>query len=90
WAGRSSIKTKTAIYKETVEPTISTMAEYSGQEPGNPKKAAEAMISIVETENPPLRLLLGETAYQVATHKYQNLLQDIETWKDTSLGADFK
>ncbi len=90
WAGRSSVKTKTAIYKETVEPTISTMSEYSGQEPGNPKKAAEAMISIVETENPPLRLLLGETAYQVATHKYQNLLQDIETWKDTSLGADFK
>ncbi|MQR88061.1 SDR family NAD(P)-dependent oxidoreductase [Bacillus megaterium] len=90
WAGRSSVKTETTIYKETVEPTISTMAQFSGNEPGNPKKAAEAMISIVESENPPLRLLLGETAYQVANHKYQTLLEDIVKWKDTTLNVDFK
>lgn len=90
WAGRSSVKTETAIYKETVEPTISMMAQYSGKEPGNPKKAAEAMISVVESENPPLRLLLGENAYQVANHKYQTLLKDMEEWKETTLGADFK
>ncbi|MGF9889547.1 oxidoreductase [Priestia megaterium] len=90
WAGRSSVKTETTIYKETVEPTISNMAKFSGNEPGNPKRAAEAMISIVEAENPPLRLLLGETAYQVATHKYQALLEDMVKWKDTTLNADFK
>jgi len=90
WAGRSSVKTETAIYKETVEPTISMMAQYSGKEPGNPEKAAEAMIAVVESENPPLRLLLGENAYQVANHKYQTLLKDMEEWKETTLGVDFK
>ncbi|PEL13477.1 hypothetical protein [Bacillus sp. AFS017336] len=57
---------------------------------GNPEKAAEAIINIVESKTPLLRLLLEIMAYQVANHKYQNLLQNFEEAKETTLSADFE
>lgn len=90
WAGRSSVKTESEIYKDTVGRMIGTTDAGSGNEPGNPVKAAEAIIAIVESPNPPLRLLLGKMAYQVATHKYTTLLDSIEEWKETTITADYE
>lgn len=93
WGGRSSVKTDTLIpeYKESV---VGQMLQYTqqgaGQEPGDPVKAAAAVIKVVEAEKPPLRLLLGNQAYQVATNKFANLLADIEGWKDVTINADFE
>lgn len=90
WAGRSSVKTESKIYKDTVGKMIEATDAGSGNEPGNPVKAAEAIIAIVESPNPPLRLLLGKMAYQVATHKYTSLLESIEEWKETTVTADYE
>lgn len=85
WAGRSSVKTESKIYADTIGMMIQGTEKGSGNEPGNPAKAAEAIIAIVESPNPPLRLLLGQAAYQVATHKYTSLLDTIEEWKETTV-----
>ncbi|ULO10465.1 SDR family NAD(P)-dependent oxidoreductase [Paenibacillus sp. 19GGS1-52] len=92
WSGRSSAKTQpsTPDYIETLSPTFQYMALGGGKEAGDPKKAAEAVLTVVEAGNPPMRLLLGNQAYQAATHKFTNLLQNIEQWKETTINADFQ
>lgn len=92
WSGRSSVKTLPHIpdYVETLAPVFAYMGQGSGKEEGDPKKAAEALITIVESENPPLRLLLGNFAYQTDTNKFTNLLQSIEEWKETTINTDFR
>lgn len=93
WGGRSSVKTETAIpeYKESVVGQMLQGVQLgAGQEAGDPAKAAEAIITVVESSAPPLRLLLGQMAYQAAKHKFTTLLESIEEWKDITLNADFK
>ena len=97
WAGRSSIKTQPAIqdYKETIVGTVvegRVMAETKGcgQEEGDPAKAAQAVIDVAESAEPPLRLLLGEMAYQDAYRKIDALKKDFEAWKETTLGAEYE
>lgn len=93
WGGRSSVKTDTAIPElkdSMVGMMLQGVSRQSGQEPGDPAKAAEAVINVVETETPPLRLLLGKAAYQAATHKLSTMSESIESWKDTTLRADFE
>jgi NADP-dependent 3-hydroxy acid dehydrogenase YdfG len=92
WAGRSSIKTEPAIpeYKETIGHMMKITAQYNGQEPGDPVKAAEAVVAVSESPNPPLHLLLGKMAYEVATNKFTSLLKSFEEWKDTTINADYQ
>ena len=52
-------------------------------------RAAKAMIQVVETENPPLRLLLGVAALKGARIKLDELKHDFDTWADVTEGADF-
>jgi NAD(P)-dependent dehydrogenase (short-subunit alcohol dehydrogenase family) len=91
WSGRSSVKTPIAIedYKATLTPMLDMMVGASGQQSGDPKRAADAIVGVVESENPPLRLLLGNDAYQVAVNKFSNLLTQIEEQKSITVGTDF-
>jgi len=90
WSGRSAAKTKSAIkeYEELIAPFIN--GETHGQEPGDPEKAAEAIIGVAESEAPPLRLLLGTEAYNVVVKKYAESLKHFEKWREVSLNADFQ
>jgi hypothetical protein len=47
------------------------------------------MILVTETENPPLRLLLGVAALKGARAKLEELKNDFDTWAATTEGADF-
>ena len=61
----------------------------NGNQPGDPVRAAQAIIEAVTSENPPLHLLLGRFAYEQATAKLDNLRKEFETWREVTLGADF-
>jgi NAD(P)-dependent dehydrogenase (short-subunit alcohol dehydrogenase family) len=91
WAGRSAKDSATVItdYATTAGKNKSDIRGYSGNQPGDPVRAAKAMIMITETDNPPLRLLLGAAALKGARAKVEELKQDIETWAATSEGADY-
>lgn len=52
------------------------------QQAGDPDKAAAAMIAIVQAENPPVNLFLGEDAYNGANNKIASVQQELETWKE--------
>ncbi|MGO4731018.1 oxidoreductase [Paenibacillus sp. 2KB_22] len=93
WGGRSSVKTDTQISElkdSFVGQMLQGVQQNGGQESGDPVKAAAAVIKVVETPSPPLRLLLGKAAYQAATHKFTGMLSDIEEWKEITLNADFE
>ena len=91
WAGRSANNSKIVIddYKETAEANKNSIRGYSGNQPGDPVRAAKAMIKAVESDTPPLRLLLGEAALKGARNKIELLKKDFDTWADVSVGADF-
>lgn len=91
WAGRSLKQTPVTIadYAETAGARMANKAGYSGQQPGDPVRAGEAMIAAVESAEPPRHLVLGKLAYDGATAKLKQRLAEIEGLKQTSLGADF-
>jgi len=91
WAGRSANNSKIVIddYKETAGTNKNNIRGYSGKQPGDPERAAQAIVAAVEAENPPLRLLLGKAALKGARNKLQELQKDFDTWEDTTTGADF-
>ncbi len=91
WAGRSAKDTSIKIddYATTAGENQSTIRGYSGNQAGDPVRAAKAMIDVTETANPPLRLLLGAAALKGARIKIEELKQDVETWAAVSEAADF-
>lgn len=91
WAGRSAKEGAFTIkdYADTAEKNKGDIRGYSGNQPGDPVRAAKAMIAVTETANPPLRLLLGAAALKGARIKLDELKQDFDTWAATSEGADF-
>lgn len=91
WAGRSANEAVNTIedYASTAGTNRNTIRGYSGNQPGDPVRAAKAMIQVTETEHPPLRLLLGAAAVKGARRKLDELKKDYDTWEAVSVGADF-
>ena len=65
------------------------MADHAGLEPGDPSKAALAILTIADAETPPLHLLLGEDALKYAGYAAQSLAADIDAWKALTLSIGF-
>ena len=75
------------------EPTAGKMRAYfndqDGKQPGDPKRAAAAMVKAVESEHPPLRLLLGASTIPRLKGKLEAWEKEVAAWQATTLGADF-
>ncbi|QNE42330.1 SDR family NAD(P)-dependent oxidoreductase (plasmid) [Hymenobacter sp. NBH84] len=54
---------------------------------GDPAKGAAALIQLAAAPNPPLHLLLGADAYDMAEAKIQHLEDEMAHWKDRSLAT---
>ena len=65
------------------------MRANSGGQPGDPVRAAAAIVEAVEAANPPLHLLLGKDAVVFARAKLDLLRRDFDSWESVSMGADF-
>jgi len=91
WAGRSLKVVKASIpdYVETAGARSRQINERSGKQPGDPVRAAEAMITIVEADQPPRNLFLGKIAFDMAREKLSYLSKSINQWQALSVGADF-
>ena len=91
WAGRSANNSKVVIddYAPSAHKNKDAIRGYSGNQPGDPVRAAKAIVDAVEAENPPLRLLLGVAALKGARNKVDELKRDFDTWEATTIGADF-
>lgn len=77
-------------YRALTLDRIDRYEKIDGNQPGDPQKAVEAIVSVVSAPNPPLRLLLGRDAFEWANEKIAQLQRDFEAWKEVSLSTDFE
>lgn len=77
-------------YDATVGATVRFQRDYDGKQPGDPVKAAAALLHIASLPNPPLRLLLGSDAYNAAEQHALQILGFDKEWKDLSISTDYK
>jgi NAD(P)-dependent dehydrogenase (short-subunit alcohol dehydrogenase family) len=91
WAGRSAQNSPIVIedYAPTAGANKANIRGYSGNQPGDPERAAKAIVKAVEDEHPPLRLLLGVAALKGARNKLDQLKKDFDDWEQTTVEADF-
>jgi len=76
-------------YDGTVGAAVRFQRNYDGKQPGDPVKAAAALIHIAALADPPLRLLLGSDAYDAAEKHTLQILASDRQWKDLSVSTDY-
>jgi NAD(P)-dependent dehydrogenase (short-subunit alcohol dehydrogenase family) len=76
-------------YASTVGASVSFQKSYNGNQPGDPRKAAAALLHVVSLPEPPLRLLLGRDSYAAAEKSGLEKLESDRTWKALSTSTDF-
>lgn len=87
FAGRSFVLPENRITDYVTSEMIDKISDYDGNQPGDPKKAVAAMIQIVETENPPLRLPLGADAVKGMEEKMESVKQNIDEWREVAVNT---
>ncbi len=91
WAGTSSKDCAKKIddYTETAHTTANMIHGYSGKQPGDPLKAARLIIDVVNGNDSPLRLPLGQIAIERIRNKIASLQKEIDNWEDKSIATAF-
>jgi NAD(P)-dependent dehydrogenase (short-subunit alcohol dehydrogenase family) len=91
WAGRSANESEKQIddYVATAGEWRAQVRKISGKQPGDPVRAAQAVIAAVESGDPPHHLLLGNAAFDGAMAKLDELRRDFTAGESVARGADF-
>jgi NAD(P)-dependent dehydrogenase (short-subunit alcohol dehydrogenase family) len=93
WAGRSMDRTPRSIadYDAVMDPIRAARQAKSGKQPGEPAKAARALLTLIAAERTPVRLFLGDDALSLVTQKLDAMRVEIADWdgisRSTSFGA---
>lgn len=61
----------------------------NGNQPGDPDKAAAAIIHAASAPNPPVHLFLGRDAFDMAAQKMDAIKAELGSWEKTSVSTDF-
>ena len=76
-------------YDSTVGAAVRFQRSYNGRQPGEPAKAAAALLHVASLSEPPLRLLLGSDSYAAAEKSALDKIESDRNWKDLSLSTDY-
>lgn len=89
WAGDSmTYAPHVEGYETTVDVRVNAFKSGSFTPTGDPGKAAQVMIDMVNTPEPPLHLLLGSDAVGIVKYSEAAKLRELEKWESTSLSTD--
>ncbi|OXI79042.1 short-chain dehydrogenase/reductase [Burkholderia sp. AU31652] len=90
WAGRSMLRTPRSIadYDALFDPIRQAREEKSGKQPGDPAKAARAMLAAIAADHPPAHLLLGSDALRLVRGKLAALDAEIRAWEAVTVSTD--
>ncbi len=78
-----------ADYDRTSGKFARLLETIDGKQPGDPAKAAGAIIAAVESETPPLRLVLGKYAHAKVRAKLTSIEHELAEWESVSLPTEF-
>lgn len=89
--GRSLAAVEQSIdaYATVSKASLRWFKEVDGQQPGDPAKAAQAIIQAVESPHPPMRLALGTDAMSLIQEKLQWIKTDLDTWQQVTVNTDY-
>ena len=91
WNGSSMTRaTPMAAYDDILGARREAMSgAQAGTQPGDPRRAGEALLRVLEADAPPRRLLLGSMAADIGPATYADRLREWEQWDAVARGADF-
>jgi len=91
WAGRSMDRTPRSIadYDAVMGPIRAARQAKSGKQPGDPAKAAQALLMLIAAERTPVRLFLGDDALGFVTQKLDAMRVEIADWDGISRSTNF-
>ncbi|QKV97355.1 SDR family NAD(P)-dependent oxidoreductase [Streptomyces sp. NA02950] len=91
WAGRSMVRAKRSIsdYDQLFDPIRAARQAASGNQLGDPAKAAAAVLTVLDSPEPPAHLVLGSDALRLVTTGRAAVDEDIRTWEELSRSTDF-
>src|SRR5580700_8417803 len=91
FAGSSqTILADNPAYASTVGAVARFQREYNGEQPGDPSKAAAAIIRVAGLDEPPLRLLLGSDAVRAVGDAERARIEADRMWQARSVSTDFE
>lgn len=90
WAARSMVRSERAIpdYDAVFNPIRQRRQEYSGNQAGDPKRAAEALLNLVAAEVPPQHLLLGNDALALLNATLADRAAERAVWEGITRSTD--
>ncbi|MFG2302164.1 oxidoreductase [Actinacidiphila glaucinigra] len=91
WAGRSMVRAPRTVpdYDALFEPIRAARRAKSGKQTGDPARAARAVLRVLESEDPPLHLVLGTDALRLVEQGQRRLAGDLAAWADVTASTDF-
>ncbi len=92
YAGRSLHQTRRIIddYDGAARQARRILAEHGGHESGDPARVAQAILTVVDAETPPLQLLLGADAMHYATRQLARFQAEIGEWAALTMSTGFE
>lgn len=78
-----------ADYDRTSGKFLRILESMDGKQPGDPARAADAIIAAVESAMPPLRLVLGKYANDKARKKFAEAEKERAAWEHVGLSTDY-
>lgn len=90
WAGRSMRRSPRSIgdYDALFDPVRQARKDKSGHQLGDPAKAAQAMLKIMESNTPPAHLLLGSDALKLVRKQFTDASREIDIWETVTVSTD--
>jgi NAD(P)-dependent dehydrogenase (short-subunit alcohol dehydrogenase family) len=91
WAGRSMSRAPRVVadYDELFGPIRENRLSNSGKQLGNPSKAGDAILALVEAEHPPVHVLLGSDAVRLVAAGRARVQRDLDDWAELAESTDF-
>lgn len=78
-----------ADYDQTVGVRRRQFRSTGGDFPGDPIRGAAAVIDVTTMDKPPLRLVLGKPALEVARRRFLGVLDEFARWETVTLASDY-
>jgi hypothetical protein len=78
-----------AEYDAVMNPIRAARQAKNGNQPGDPDKAAQALLALVAAEEPPVRLYLGDDALKLVGDKIEAMKAEIAAWESVSRSTNF-
>ena len=90
WAGRSMVRTDRAIadYDALFDPIREARKEKAGNQLGDPDKLAQAVLTLVASDDPPPQLLLGSDALTLVRQRLSAIEAEISKWEPLTRSTD--